>query len=88
MTHVPITHTKCGGIAFVYDHEPQQGEIMQAKFVVSGKAEPFTRIVCQNCGEHVNMPELRKPVDESNLPAPPQRSGLEPLPPGYYPKGD
>jgi hypothetical protein len=27
-------------------------------------------------------------VDESNLPAPPQRSGLEPLPPGYYPKGD
>jgi hypothetical protein len=30
----------------------------------------------------------RFPVDESNLPAPPQRSGLEPLPPGYYPKGD
>jgi hypothetical protein len=28
------------------------------------------------------------PVDESKLPAPPQRSGLEPLPPGYYPKGD
>jgi hypothetical protein len=27
-------------------------------------------------------------VDESKLPAPPQRSGLEPLPPGYYPKGD
>jgi hypothetical protein len=30
----------------------------------------------------------RFPVDESNLPAPPQRSGLTPLPPGYYPKGD
>jgi hypothetical protein len=30
----------------------------------------------------------RFPVDESKLPAPPQRSGLEPLPPGYYPKGD
>jgi hypothetical protein len=27
-------------------------------------------------------------VDESKLPAPPQRSGLTPLPPGYYPKGD
>jgi hypothetical protein len=34
------------------------------------------------------LSELRKPVDESKLPAPPQRSGLEPLPPGYYPKGD
>jgi hypothetical protein len=30
----------------------------------------------------------RFPVDESKLPAPPQRSGLEPLPLGYYPKGD
>jgi hypothetical protein len=42
-----------------------------------------------------NLPRNRRawkgkrfPVDESKLPAPPQRSGLEPLPPGYYPKGD
>lgn len=48
----------CGEPAFIYDHMPQAGEVIGSKHAthLDGRpAIPFTRCMCDSCGEPVYM---------------------------------
>ena len=60
---ITIFHEKCGGPAFLYEHEPQLGELMRSELArhLDGSAiDPSThpRMCCESCGMFTSVHEL------------------------------
>lgn len=61
---IEMQHTECGQVAFLYDHVPLSGEVLQSRFSFRPNGRPVKArapLLCFGCGEHIRLDAL-KPV--------------------------
>lgn len=71
---VPITHTFCGGTAFLYFRQPQRGEVIEARLAVfpdGSRPHDGEVIVCASCHQSITHPgvelEWQRTISRSHL---------------------